>query len=563
MIQILSDALVDIEKPFRVSAGPGAGKTFWLLNHIKQVLHESKRLEKARKIICITYTNVAAETIISRLGDVAERVEVSTIHGFLYKHLLKPFLPVLEKEFELNAQEVDGHDDTILSNYSFLNDWKTQTRQHHITDDVKLAKAFRELRWKFENGNLVVKPTYPQKINGYNVKTDSYLVYKHLAWKQGITHHDDVLFFSYQLIKKHPMVLKVLRSKFPYFFIDEFQDTNPIQIEVIREIAKQETVIGIIGDEAQSIYGFQGADYKQFHSFTLPGLIDYQIADNRRSTNAIIKLLNVIRPALKQNEIRKVEGSLPIIFVGTMNKAIEKAVEISKDINVYTLSRDNMTSNVMRRHLDGTNFDDRLIAKLLEIDPPTAGNKYRSKEVVGYLRAVELAKQKQFKEAIKEAESLYPKRMDRITKRKLALSKISFLLKNYDSYKDKSAYDFFSFLKNNGSDISNMRNGAPKIFYDTNTYVQLALCVKITEDTSLHRTIHKAKGAEFKSAMLILNEENNIDFLLNPDLEKEEHRISYVAVSRARDNLFINVPKLSSESQKLLEPIATVNQLQN
>ena len=64
--QITSDYLIPIEqleKHFRVSAGPGAGKTYWLVNHIKHILHTSERLGKTRKIGCITYTNVAVETI--------------------------------------------------------------------------------------------------------------------------------------------------------------------------------------------------------------------------------------------------------------------------------------------------------------------------------------------------------------------------------------------------------------------------------------------------------------------------------------------------------------------
>ena len=88
--QITSDSLIPIEQHFRVSAGPGAGKTHWLINHIKNVLHTSSRLQNTRKIACITYTNVAVETILKRLGNASNRVEVSTIHSFLYKHIVKP-----------------------------------------------------------------------------------------------------------------------------------------------------------------------------------------------------------------------------------------------------------------------------------------------------------------------------------------------------------------------------------------------------------------------------------------------------------------------------------------
>jgi DNA helicase-2/ATP-dependent DNA helicase PcrA len=84
--------------------------------------------------------------------------------------------------------------------------------------------------------------------------------------------HDDVIFFSYQLIKNHPFILAILHAKFPYFFVDEFQDTNPIQVAILKLIGEKETIVGIIGDEAQSIYGFQGAEPKEFHSFILPNI---------------------------------------------------------------------------------------------------------------------------------------------------------------------------------------------------------------------------------------------------------------------------------------------------
>lgn len=82
---IQSDGRIDIESPFCVKAGPGAGKTHWLVEHVRNVLANSKRLEHIRKIACITYTNIGVETIQDRLSVSADRVEVMTIHSFLYE----------------------------------------------------------------------------------------------------------------------------------------------------------------------------------------------------------------------------------------------------------------------------------------------------------------------------------------------------------------------------------------------------------------------------------------------------------------------------------------------
>lgn len=80
---ITSKDIINIEENFKVEAGPGAGKTEFLVNHIKNVVQHSDRLSCVRKIACITYTNTGVNAILQRLGkNVSERVEVSTIHSF-------------------------------------------------------------------------------------------------------------------------------------------------------------------------------------------------------------------------------------------------------------------------------------------------------------------------------------------------------------------------------------------------------------------------------------------------------------------------------------------------
>ncbi len=71
-------------------------------------------------------------------------------------------------------------------------------------------------------------------------------------------HHDDVLYFSWRLITEYPLYPWRFWFKFPYIFVDEFQDTNPIQALNTKNLAEKECIIGVIGDKAQSIYKFQG-----------------------------------------------------------------------------------------------------------------------------------------------------------------------------------------------------------------------------------------------------------------------------------------------------------------
>lgn len=579
--QITSDMLIEIEQHFRVSAGPGAGKTYWLANHIKNVLHHSERLCASRKIACITYTNIAVERILECLGASADRVEVSTIHSFLYRHIVKPYASFIDTEYGLNVQEIDGHVDHVVR-FEYLKHWVdfhpyNNELRHPYTarqltmlahNKVAIMKWLSTLHYDFNSsGNLLIcsnrNDAYyisEDKVRRYlnkkclDILEKDFSSYKTLYWQEGILHHDDILFFSYQLIQKFPFVLQVLRAKFPYFFIDEFQDTNPIQTKILEQIGQNETIVGIIGDRAQSIYSFQGAAPDHFTSFTLPDIIDYKMADNRRSTDYIIDILNAIRTDISQSKFRDKEGEKPIINIGNMSASFLKAQEQCNEEVVYSLSRDNNTSNAMKRNMNNNIPSDDLLQRLYEVD----SNSGRRSLVIACIKAAELARQEHFKDAIKELERIFKDKKDKSKGKKEALKHITLLLHKYNHFKDKSMSEFLALVNEEIKPTSGLRPGAPKIFYENHTYQQLSICVKIIEDKSFHRTIHKTKGAEFDNVLLILKRENDLEFLLNPDLDEEEHRINYVAVSRAKEQLFITVPSLSAANKVKLETLFNI-----
>ena len=551
IITINSDSIItNIDSHFKVSAGPGAGKTYWLVNHIKNVLHNSDKLFRTRKIACITYTNIAVETILKRLGTSSEQVEVSTIHSFLYKNVVKPYASFVAEEFGLNVAEMDGHDDIVLSNYSFLNDWKTKTGQQRIKDDNTVIKAFTNLKWKFENNELKAKTDYPFKVGNYAIKNDSYLEYKKMMWKKGLLHHDDILFFSFQIIDKFPFVINILNAKFPYIFIDEFQDSNPIQVEIFKKLGLGESKIGVIGDIAQSIYSFQGADYTQFQTFSFQDMKKYILNENRRSSNEIIDTLNSVRQDISQIKVRNISTEKPVIFIGDMTLALRAAKIKCNDESIYTLSRNNITSNAMKAEINGIGLNSRLLENLKETD----SNTKRSNLIYACIKAIAYGKEGKFNDAIKELEKLFNYRADKIRGKRKALKYITLFLDKFAEYENATLLDFAVLIRTNlVSDLPNFKAGAIKTFYDSHTFKQLLLCVSIPEDMSSHKTIHKAKGDEFDNVLLVLREEKDINFLIEQNLlSNEEHRINYVAISRARNRLFISVPALSVTNQTSL-----------
>ncbi|MGL5276079.1 UvrD-helicase domain-containing protein [Myroides sp.] len=540
--RITSDNILsDIDRHFKVSAGPGAGKTHWLVNHIKNVLHHSDKLFRTRKIACITYTNIAVDTILKRLGTSSEQVEVSTIHSFLYTNVIKPYAFFISKEFGLNISEIDGHDEINIS-HGLLRQWTESTNQIYLINDrdsevakqkrTKVLKALENLQWVITNDNIDLKINPKKSYLGritptISIRNNSLIDFKKIYWEKGILSHDDVLFFSYHLIHRFPFITDVLVAKFPYIFIDEFQDSNPIQVEIIKKIAIKNTIIGVIGDVAQSIYEFQGADCTQFQLFNLPNLTNYVLEENRRSSNEIIDVLNFIREDISQTKFRNINKGQPIIFIGDMTLALREAKSICDRENVYTLSRNNITSNAMKTEISGYNLDNTLLERIKEID----SNAVRSKLIYSCIKAISYGKENKFKDAIKVLEKQFNYRNDKLKGRKKALKYITTLLEKYDEYKDFTLINFANFIRENlDSTLSNFRAGAPKTFYETYTLNQLSLCVSIPEDLSLHKTIHKSKGDEFNNVLLVLKQENDMNFLLNKDLSNdEEHRVNVSA----------------------------------
>lgn len=550
-----SDENIDIENNFKLCAGPGAGKTRFLVNHINNIVSNSKRISKVRKVGCITYTNVGVDTIISRLENLIDYVEVSTIHSFLYKNIIKPYLWVLNKEFSFPLDSIDGHDE-IIPTYSVLKEWKQITKQQRIKDDKALTKALMNLIWKLyddENVELGFKYSSSGKIDGYNIKKGSYIEYKKICWQRGLISHDDVLFLSYKILQKEVRIVDILRAKFPYILIDEFQDTSPIQSKIIKMIAEKETIVGVIGDACQSIYWFQGADVQKFIDFTLNDMKLYMIENNYRSTQQIIDILNRIRNEddFEQNSPDNKNGQKPTILVGGFLDAYNKVLEICNNEPVCTLTYRNDMSNILKYGFEdyfSTNVSDELIFS----------DSDRGKLIFYVIHSMEYCKENKIKDAIKYMKKAYRKYGDFGDKE--ALLNMKRLMNDYNEFKDISIKEFYnSYLFGFNGTKGKISSGNIAKYYDELKYNKVSVAVNIVDDNSMNRTIHKAKGDEFDNVLLIMqpkekyNEDKELSFLLNSDISIEETRVYYVALSRAKKNLFINVPQLSDENKNKLD----------
>ncbi len=547
---ITADTQIDIEQHFKVVAGPGAGKTRFLVNHVKNVLSNSNRLSRNRKIACITYTNVGVDTLVSRIEDEKDYLEISTIHSFLFVHVVKPYLFLLKDKYSLNPAKFHNPFEHIFSKGYFSR--TDLPKRHVIENDMK------NIYWELSGNECGLRIK-----NKNNIYHKSLLKYKSFFWGKGIMHYDDILAFAWEIINNDTNIIRILRAKFPYFFIDEFQDTNPIQTEIIKKIAERETIVGVIGDKAQSIYSFQGAGMQQFVDFTLPSINKYKMEYNWRSTNQIIDVLKIIRSDLHQISPKNKVGELPKMLVGDSIQALEYCDNSLGKDKIVTLSYMVSTANAMKKGINVDSPANLLIEEHFAVD----SNIKRKRLIISSIKSIEYVRQQLFSDAVKEL-SYFFRKQDDFKGHKISLTFLKESLNNYgtiskmtlwDYYLKLSTHPFFTVSKIREGKNGNMSN--IEKFYKQTTYRHIALSIRLLKDESIHRTIHKAKGDEFENVLVVVkgrygrkyDEERDLAFLLSPDLiANEDHRVNYVACSRAKENLLINVPELSEDARQKL-----------
>lgn len=541
--EINSDTLIDVDQSFKVHAGPGAGKTHWLSTHIKHILHKSKRIGVVRKVACISYTNVGAETILNRIPNSSSCVEVATIHSFLYKYIVKPFLHFYANDFGIDVTKMKVVPTEAFMTRGYVMPFLERIGKHWMHPD-SLISGLKNCHWDYNNGSFSqFRPRYPIKAKNLKGKPTKYFVaqatydaYVKFQWKQGYMSYDDVIYFAIQLLHKSPQIYNIIIAKFPYFFIDEFQDSIPPIVDFVKELGNRGCIIGVVGDKAQTIYDFIGASPVLFESFNVPNIKEYEIHENRRSSPKIVSLLNYIRLDFQQIPINTKDNICPILIVGDKLDAYEYALSVCNQEEVQSLAFPNIVATSMKYNIEGGFSNSNLI------DSDFDSDFQRSLWVKSLLKATEYAYQNNLSEAWHQLDLL-------LDDRTISIGYLHKLLNGRKNFINGSLYDFYSFLNEHlGLSLKELRTGNIKSFYTTHSYIDMALGIKISDCKTTHKTIHKAKGEEYKNVMVIINATADIDVLLQPRLnDNSTHRVYYVGMSRAQNRLFINIGEITED----------------
>lgn len=270
---------IDENNSYVLEAGAGSGKTYTLIQTINYVLKtkgESIKLNN-QKVVCITYTNVAKNEIIERLEN-NPLVIVSTIHEFLWD-CIKRF----NKQLIIELDKI---------NEKLPND-KSYKCKTGLKDRIK-------------------EVTYDD--SGYR------------DFEQGSLHHDDVITLSLQMFKNYSSLTHILGQKYPYLFIDEYQDTASETVDAIvnhlLERNKTKLLVGFYGDSYQKIYDEGIGSLQSYIDENKLELVTKD--DNYRSSENVVNLLNNIRDNITQTipeSKESIEGSIQ--FINCTNAPIQ------------------------------------------------------------------------------------------------------------------------------------------------------------------------------------------------------------------------------------------------
>ncbi|HJB80080.1 UvrD-helicase domain-containing protein [uncultured Flavonifractor sp.] len=368
-IEITSEDIFTPEKlksHFKIYAGPGAGKTHFLVENVKNIVTQNSAIveSRSRKVLCVTYTNAAVDEIKKRLDKFTDCVDVCTIHGFIIEHIIQPFqqdlISLMESDFGISVRakgkitsQIEGlgilHGIDKNEIYEYVKKLNPSEFSSDVFDYSK--KAMGEIQTDNNSfADSVIKgETRQVKLKAPSKIAECHIIpLKQYVWSvvRKLT-HDEVLYFGYRILETNPTALYAIRVKFPFIFVDEFQDTNPIQTLLIKLIGQRSTIVGVIGDIAQSIYSFQGARPTDFGTFSIEGqrpIEEYVINRNRRSTANIVNLCNFLRQS--DNKVKQVSKR-------AYNSEDEKAKAEAKKIHFLIGSSQNVQGIIQAVIQDG------------------------------------------------------------------------------------------------------------------------------------------------------------------------------------------------------------------
>ncbi len=589
------EAVTHADGPLLIVAGAGSGKTRVLTHRIAHLIRDHG--VSPFEILAITFTNKAADEMKQRVGalvgPVAEKMWVSTVHSACVRILRRDADRLgFPKQFTI----YDQADAVRLTGYVIrdlgLDPKRFPPRTVHAT--ISAAKNDGLSVEAYAERSQVI---YERKI------ADVYAEYQARLLKAGAMDFDDLLGNAVLLLQRCPDLLEHYQRRFKHVMVDEYQDTNTVQNELVLLLAKAHHNVCVVGDGDQSIYRFRGADMRNILDFetAFPDVTVVVLEQNYRSTQRILSAANAVianNLGRKPKELwtDKGDGDKIVRFHG--DDEVDEAQWVTREIarlhdggtmrwsDLAVFYRTNAQSRVLEEHLTrhgipykvigGTRFYDRrevkdALAYLKSVWNPQ--DEVSVKRVInvpkrgvgdgsiGKLDAHATAHGLTFMAALRQAEAAGVSGK--------AATGIRHFLDLVDSVADLVADDkpaplLEQLLERSGyldelraersieaegrlENLAELVGSAQEAESIDRFLEQISLVSDADEidgDDSqvVLMTIHAAKGLEFPVVFVIGLEDGVFPHLRSigePDELEEERRLAYVALTRARERLYL------------------------
>lgn len=267
--------------PILVLAGAGSGKTRVLTHRIARLVKEKHC--KPSEILALTFTNKAAREMQKRIGSLtskqaAKAMTVSTFHSFGVKILREHGDKLgLKKGF------------TILNDNERTSTLKSITRSHTASNSKTKHSDFGTIISLAKNASISQKE-YKKQNPDKRKENRIYKAYHATLLKRQAVDFDDLLLLPLQLFRNHPEVLEEYRRKYQFISLDEFQDTNTVQMRLTKLLVAPKNNLMVVGDDDQGIYSWRGAEIENIIYFNtnFKNCVTVILDKNYRSTPEIV-----------------------------------------------------------------------------------------------------------------------------------------------------------------------------------------------------------------------------------------------------------------------------------
>ena len=296
-------AVEQTEGPVMIVAGAGSGKTRVITYRVAHLI--TKGIDPFN-ILVLTFTNKAAKSMQERIFEVvgpeAKNCWMGTFHAVFAK-ILRVEADKIGYPTNFTIYDTDDSKSLIRSILKELQ-----------LDDKLYNANFVYNRISNAKNNLISSAEYVQsehiqsedRASGRGQLGEIYQAYTQRCFKAGAMDFDDLLFKTNVLLKEHPDVLYKYQNRFKYIMVDEYQDTNFSQYLIVKKLAAIAENICVVGDDAQSIYAFRGANIQNILNFEkdYPDLKVFKLEQNYRSTQNIVEVANSVI-ANNKNQLQK------------------------------------------------------------------------------------------------------------------------------------------------------------------------------------------------------------------------------------------------------------------